>query len=335
MATIAVIVPVYQAEAYLERCVRSILTQTEPSIELILVDDGSKDRSPELCDTYAAEDKRVHVIHQKNSGPSVARNNGIEWALKHCQVSYLAFVDSDDCIHPQYFERLYGAATAADAEIAMCRHLYFRKEEELHPIQKLENPVSGVEKTAEDLVVEESSSFNYCWGKLFASRLFSELRFPADVSFGEDNLTTYKALFAAKRIAFLSEQLYYYFYSPTGITKMAWSPRSLDCIKGIREQMDFYQSNGYRRAFRTEVEAYIQQYAYQIHRIRWDKENLKKNRPYLRDMTAEMKNAMEKYRDLKLKDGGYWFEALHPRRAALRASVRRIRNHLRRGKGKQ
>lgn len=329
MAEISVIVPVYRAEKYLERCVRSVLAQSFRAFCLILVDDGSPDRCPALCDAYALEDPRVHVIHQANSGPSAARNHGISWALEQAGSKYLSFVDSDDCLHPQYLERLHAAAEAAGADLAMCRHKYFRSDSELLPVRPYETPVSAKVLRAEELVVQESKSFNYCWGKLFRSALFRELRFPENVSFGEDNLTIYKAFFAANKIVFFPEPSYYYFYSPTGITKMAWSPRSLECFQGIREQMDFYRSNGYDKAYRTEVRAYIQQFAYQIHRIRWDKVNRRRNQLYLHEMTAEMKRALKENEALELQDDGYWFEALHPHRAALRDLARRIRRRLR------
>lgn len=334
MADISVIVPVYRAEQYFRRCVDSILSQSCRDFLLILVDDGSPDACPALCDDYAIRDPRVHVIHQANSGPSAARNNGIEWALTKSACRYLAFVDSDDCLHPQYLERLLTAAERSGAELVMCRHKYFRREEEIYPVVPLEEPVRPEPSSAEDLVVREERSFNYCWGKLFAASLFETLRFPEDVSFGEDNLTIYKAFFAAEKIAFFPEELYFYFYSPTGITKMSWSPRSLECFRGIREQVEFYRDNGYPNAFRTEVRALIHQYAYQIHRIREDKEHLKQNKPYLRTMLSEMRSEMAAHKALGLWDD-YWLEALHPHLGAIRAYQVRIRNRLRRRKERQ
>jgi hypothetical protein len=112
----------------------------------------------------------------------------------------------------------------------MCRHQYFREEQELLPLPRFDTPPAPELLSPEELVVRESIGFNYCWGKLYSAALFKTLRFPENVSFGEDNLTTYKAVFAAEHIAFLPEALYFYFYSPTGITKMSWSPRSLECF---------------------------------------------------------------------------------------------------------
>ena len=113
---ISVIVPVYKAEKFLERCVSSILNQTYKKLELILVDDGSPDRSPEMCDWYAQADSRVKVIHKKNGGVSTARNAGLEAATG----DYIAFVDSDDWIEPEMYQTMMEAAMDHDCDVVMC-----------------------------------------------------------------------------------------------------------------------------------------------------------------------------------------------------------------------
>lgn len=113
---ISVIVPVYKAEKYLERCVNSILNQTYRDLELILVDDGSPDGSPELCDRFAQQDSRVRVIHKENGGVSTARNAGLEAA----RGEYIAFVDSDDWIEPYMYETMLSAAQKHNCDVVMC-----------------------------------------------------------------------------------------------------------------------------------------------------------------------------------------------------------------------
>ncbi len=110
MSTVSIIVPVYKVEPYLRRCVDSILAQTFTDFELILVDDGSPDNCPAICDEYVEKDDRVHVIHQENGGLSAARNAGIDWAFANSNSQWLNFVDSDDWVHPEYLERLRNAA---------------------------------------------------------------------------------------------------------------------------------------------------------------------------------------------------------------------------------
>ena len=113
---ISVIVPVYKVEKYLKRCVDSILAQTYPCLEVILVDDGSPDGCPAICDEYAREDRRVRVIHKENGGLSDARNAGIDAA----KGKFLGFVDSDDYVHPRFYELLLQALKGEGADIAGC-----------------------------------------------------------------------------------------------------------------------------------------------------------------------------------------------------------------------
>lgn len=112
---ISVIVPVYKVEQYLDRCMRSLLAQTMPDIEIILVDDGSPDRCPEMCDAYAAQDTRIRVIHKKNGGLGYARNSGLEIA----EGEYIAFLDSDDYIAGDMYEKMYAAAKEYDADVVL------------------------------------------------------------------------------------------------------------------------------------------------------------------------------------------------------------------------
>ena len=111
---ISIIVPVYKVEKYLKRCVDSILAQTYPCLEVILVDDGSPDGCPAICDEYAREDRRVRVIHKENGGLSDARNAGIDAA----KGKFLGFVDSDDYVHPRFYELLLQALKGEGADIA-------------------------------------------------------------------------------------------------------------------------------------------------------------------------------------------------------------------------
>ena len=119
---ISVIVPVYRVEEYLERCVKSILSQTYKNLEVILVDDGSPDQCPAICDAWAEKDARVKVIHQENKGLSGARNAGIDAASGE----YLAFVDSDDYVSPHFIEELYQLLQDTGCAIGQCRFSYVK-----------------------------------------------------------------------------------------------------------------------------------------------------------------------------------------------------------------
>ena len=126
MAEISIIIPVYQTKDYVEKCVRSFIAQRFTDWEMILVDDGSPDNCGAICDEYAKTDSRIKVIHKKNGGLSDARNVGIEAATG----AYLGFVDGDDYIEPEMYERLYAALTENNAEISICRFRYVGAKED-------------------------------------------------------------------------------------------------------------------------------------------------------------------------------------------------------------
>ena len=325
MSQITVIIPVYNAAGFLYRCMDSLTAQTFSDFDIVFIDDGSPDGSSEICDSFAGHN--VHIIHQQNAGPSKARNMGIAWAFSHSDSRSLAFIDSDDCIHPQYLEYLYQAATQLGCPAAMCRHRYVYPADDWTAFTGSLCPdIQPV--LPEDLMIRRSDSFNYTWGKLFAKELFQTLRFPEHVSFGEDNLIVYQAMFACKHIAYVDALLYFYFYNAAGITKSLWSCRSLDVFAGIEAQLDFYQNNGYARAYQKEIELYIQQCAYQIHRIREDKSHINDNLHHLNDLKKRMTALLSEHPHYRLADHDYWYEALHPRMASIKHLSKRIKNNL-------
>jgi glycosyltransferase involved in cell wall biosynthesis len=120
MAAISVIIPVYQVEKYIRRCLDSLLAQTFSDFEAILVDDGSTDQSGAICEEYARKDPRFVVFHQKNQGQSVARNYALDWVYANSDSRYISFVDSDDWVHPKYLELLYEAITRFSVKISQC-----------------------------------------------------------------------------------------------------------------------------------------------------------------------------------------------------------------------
>ena len=117
---ISVIVPVYNTEKYLRRCIDSILAQTYSDFELILIDDGSTDNSGKICDDYAEKDNRIVVIHQDNKGQAIARNVGLDYVFEKDNSEWISFVDSDDCIHGRYLETLLAAGIKNCVKISVC-----------------------------------------------------------------------------------------------------------------------------------------------------------------------------------------------------------------------
>ena len=169
---ISVIVPVYQVEPWLERCVDSIRNQTYRNLEIILVDDGSPDRCGEMCDQFAREDNRILVIHRENRGLSAARNTGLDI----CRGEYIGFVDSDDYIHPEMYARLYSDICSLGTKLAFCQPMMCYKEKASFPPAKADvasfSKEEILEKSLRDIIW-----FSACT-KLYHNSLFEGLRYP-------------------------------------------------------------------------------------------------------------------------------------------------------------
>lgn len=236
MPAISVIVPVYKVEAYLHRCVDSILGQTVTDFELILVDDGSPDNCGAICEEYARKDSRIVVIHQANGGLSAARNAGIDWAFANSDSQWLYFVDSDDFIHPESLERLLNAALEMNVDISIGG---FSETSGQPPVVEKEDLIPELWKTR-DFFVENNVNAIVAWGKLYRKALFREIRYPTG-KIHEDEYTTYKLLFACENIAAIPAPLYGYYVNQTGITKGSWSPKRLDVQGAFEERIAYFR----------------------------------------------------------------------------------------------
>lgn len=252
MPQISVIVPVYKVEPYLRRCVDSILGQTFTDFELILVDDGSPDNCPAICDEYARKDTRVHVIHQENGGLSAARNAGIDWAFANSDSQWLTSVDSDDWVHPEMLERLLNAALDHHVAVSICGYAETKGEElEINADQL--TPQIWI---PEDFFVERNVNATVAWGKLYQKDCFQGIRYPAG-KLHEDEFTTYKILFAHPKIAVISAPLYCYYHNPNSITTSDWTPRRMEVMQAFDEQLSFFAKSGFPIALKRRVRSYF------------------------------------------------------------------------------
>lgn len=213
---ISVIVPVYNIEGYIERCLKSIQKQTYPRFEVIIIDDDSTDNSLLLCQKFAKKYRNFRVISQKNQGLSAARNAGIKQATG----DFLAFVDGDDEILPNFLADLMTAAETTGAEIAICG--FFEVYPKNTRIVKTKSRQSMTVKTGreavKDLLIFQKNIEIMTWNKLYKKELFHKVRFPVG-KICEDNLTTYKLLARAKKVVYLDLALYRYFRRNNSITK--------------------------------------------------------------------------------------------------------------------
>lgn len=211
---ISVIVPVYKVEAYLPRCVDSILAQTYPNLEIFLVDDGSPDGCGKLCDDYARMDSRIRVIHKHNGGLSSARNAAIDVASG----DYLSFVDSDDWIEPEMYEKMVSAAQKYNVKL-VCAGRYDVDDATLQRTKGLcperEEVVSGQELVRRIFLWDHLDSA--AWDKLYDRRLFDGIRYP-DGRVVEDVPTTYRLALRAGETALLAQPFYNYRHRENSIT---------------------------------------------------------------------------------------------------------------------
>lgn len=211
---ISIIIPVYNVEQYLDECMVSVLNQTYTNMEIVLVDDGSKDRSPELCDTYAVKDERVKVIHKENGGPMSACIIGVERA----KGEYLAFMDSDDWVDLTMIEELVKETTGNDKEMICSNYIIEKSNQSIKIKQSMKPGVYDREAIEEKLFPcllgnEERRIHGSRCMKLISKKLISDnLKYAnLDVSMGEDLFLIYLAVMDANRIV-VAEEGYYYHY---------------------------------------------------------------------------------------------------------------------------
>lgn len=239
MAQITVMMAAYNAEQYIRRALDSLLAQTFADFDVIIVNDGSKDATGKIADAYAAKDGRIHVLHQKNSGVCITRNNCLDWAYEHSDSQWVIFVDSDDWAHPEMLERLLRAAQDNNVLISACGY---------------------EETTGADPVIVPEMLEPVCWEtmafyqahyvnaimtccKLYHKSCYQDIRHPLDNYF-DDEFVSYKMLYAQERIAVIPAPLYAYFVNMTGLTKRKWTPKLLDAWVAYEEQIAFFTEKG-------------------------------------------------------------------------------------------
>lgn len=284
---ISVIVPVYNVEPYLCRCVDSILHQSFPDFDLVLVDDGSSDNCGAICDGYAARDSRVHVIHQENGGLSAARNSGIDWSFAGSDSRWLAFVDSDDWVHRDYLKLLLTAAEELDAGVAMGDYHWTGE-------QLKDEDLSGARPLGMDPEQAMAEHYSLCtpaWGKIFRKDLFAQTRFPEGKLY-EDAYVTHKLIFEAGRVAVYLEKLCYYYNNPTSITRAKWSDRKLDSIEAHELRLQYFEEHGYEKALRREKEAYVEDLMDKVRHLLDTRQGSRDHEATLRMMQGKLRTAL-------------------------------------------
>lgn len=240
MELISIIVPVYQVEGYLRECIDSLINQTYENIEILLIDDGSTDKSGQICDDYAQKDNRIRVIHQEYKGVSVTRNTG----LKNASGEYISFVDSDDVVSAEYIEVLYNLIKEYNADISICHYVrcenadisMFEKENDVENSicilsQKFLEQWHGKYKKIETVV----------WNKLYHKNVFNNICFP-EGKIHEDTYISHLIVNNANKAVITNKKLYIYRIRQGSITKSVLTKESKkQDLEAQKARMKFFK----------------------------------------------------------------------------------------------
>lgn len=213
--TISVIVPVYNVERCIGKCIESIRGQTYQELEIILVDDGSTDSSGRICDQYAEKDARIKVLHKQNEGLSDARNSGLEI----CAGKYVGFIDGDDWIAEDMYEFLYNTLNEHQADVAVCGHFMESDEDGVYGAEGDDGEVRVYNtREAVKAVVEDRLIHSYAWDKLYKRETFEGIRYPSG-RYVQDIFTTYRVFMNAERVVCANVAKYYYYQRKNSIQR--------------------------------------------------------------------------------------------------------------------
>ena len=248
---ISVIVPIYNVDKYLNRCIDSIINQIFTDIEIILINDGSFDKSPQICDDYARKDSRIKVIHKENGGLSDARNTGIKIARGR----YLSFVDSDDYLDPSYLAVLFYAAQRNDCDISYCNYAIYKQDRGTHKTINVRKPLPGLTtgKKICKLTIKDFRSRSYVWNKLYRRELFfneDNIRFP--IMYFEDLATTPRLMYHANKVIVVDKCLYYYTKRKGSIVSHLDIKKMSDYILSLGVLRNFFEKHGCYKQFKFE-----------------------------------------------------------------------------------
>lgn len=236
MDLISVIVPIYKVEPYLDRCVRSIVVQTYEYLEIILVDDGSPDTCPAMCDDWAEKDNRIKVIHKENGGLSDARNAGLAVATGE----YISFIDSDDYIAPEFVAELYEAITQTGADIAECAVAYVDEADNILRHRGVATTMQMDKIAALRRLVLEDGIYQTVWNKLYRREVIDGILFEKG-KHHEDDFWTYQIFDRIKKLAVVDKALYNYLQRGTSIIGAGYTIKRLDGLEARFLRMEYLQ----------------------------------------------------------------------------------------------
>ena len=235
---ISVIIPVYNVEKYLEKCINSVINQTYKNLEIILVNDGSTDNCPNICDEFAKKDSRIRVIHKQNGGLSSARNAGLDIA----NGQYIGFVDSDDYIHTEMYQKLYEALISQNADLSICSYEEVtEKGKSIDGFSPIKDEILDANNALLKLNQEKFWYYVVVYTKLYNKNIFKDIRFP-ESKINEDQFIVHEVFYNCKKIVTIPNKLYYYVQRNGSITKSKKTIKNFDEIYSMFARVEFYNS---------------------------------------------------------------------------------------------
>ncbi len=303
---ISVIIPVYGVEKYLRRAVDSVLKQTYRNLEIILVDDGSPDGCPAICDEYASKEARVRVVHKENGGLSDARNAGLDIAGG----DYIAFLDSDDYFAPFFIEALYNELLRTDAQVALCRYevteaLLPEEGPDFDAVLKAyrdgeadckEYDRRQMQLNLYDAVCPDATYFIVAWNKLYKASLWKHVRFPKG-KIHEDEATTYRIFDKIEKGVYVDMPMYAYFSMPDSITRAKFSVRRLQWFDAMDDRITFldekHETEAANAAVRARADGAIKYYYPLVKSCPRERKEAKRLKGYVKKALFRNKNGQE------------------------------------------
>lgn len=276
---LSVIMPVYQAEKYLETSIESVLNQTLRDLELLLVDDGSTDRSPAICDAYAQKDPRVRVIHQKNSGVAGARNAGLDAACGE----WIMWLDSDDILHPAIAETLLSLAAEKQLSAVWCSFLNMSPDgvpvytDQFPSMEAIDKTLSSKSFSFTAMNWQEAASCLYTmgelstvtvvpWAKVCRSELYNgaeKIRYPEGEP-ADDSFVFYRLIHTAQKLGRIDTPLCFYRETPESLSRNNEAALFASIVRASRGRFRFYLDKGEEELYRTELLS-VMQYHMQVY----------------------------------------------------------------------
>lgn len=292
---ISVIVPIYKVEDYLHKCVNSIINQTYINLEIILVDDGSPDNCPMICDEYTKKDSRIRVVHKKNGGLSDARNAGIDIATGE----YLMFIDSDDFVDVEMMESMMKNMIDNNVDMVVCNIKYVYEDREVvkyNQADRILDRYEAMEEYLKDGVVQAVA-----WNKLYKKSLINDMRYKVGKT-NEDEFFTYKVVDKTDKVYYNSRPFYNYIQRDSSIMGK-YSINRLDGVEASYERLNFIKER-YPDLYEKEKKTFINLciYSYQIILKEPNLDKNKQGRKILNNYTKKIKFNKTELKNYSYKD---------------------------------